>query len=227
MNKGKTPMDSHTPSGAREVPMFDPETAWREVSNAEIWKIRSGESIRDYRERILKVKAKADRVCYDLELDLNRLHRLSEFRRSVEPEKKGEPPISVGTDATKEPSREWVLPDSPLVETEAQSESDIVMWEPNREPPTYIEISSDDERENWGSHYDLYGFEVGFDRGWSDEEDPEEEVEDLRLSSPRDSGSESEESYSNSSSDSGEDGDDEDFDIASYDEGADAWDAWR
>ena len=55
MNKAKTPMDSHTPSEAREVPMFDPETAWREVSNAEIWKIRSGESIRDYRERMLMV----------------------------------------------------------------------------------------------------------------------------------------------------------------------------
>ena len=41
------------------------------------------------------------------------------------------------------------------------------------------------------------------------------------------SDSESEEAYSNSNSDSGEDGDDEDFDIASYDETVDFWEAWR
>ena len=221
-------MDPHTPSDSREVPMFDLETVWREVSNADIWKIRSGESVQDYRERMLMVREKANRICYDLDLDLNRLHRLSESRKSVAPERKGESPVSGGTNVTTEPLRERVLPDSPQVETEAQAESDIEMWEPSREPPTYIEISSDDdERENWGSHYDLYGFEVGFDRGWSDEEDPEEDIEDVPLSSPSDSGSESDGSYSDSSSDSGEDGDDEDFDIASYDEGADTWDAWR
>ena len=76
MDKGKTPMDSHTPRKTSEVSMFDPETSWREVSNADIWRIRDGESIRDYRERMRMVKAKADRVCYDLDLDLNELHRL-------------------------------------------------------------------------------------------------------------------------------------------------------
>ena len=61
---------------------------------------------------------------------------------------------------------------------------------------------------------------------WSDEEDPEEEVEQVPTNHPRDNDSESEEVYSNSSSDSGEDGDDEDFDIASYGEIVDTWDAW-
>ena len=42
MNKGKTPMDSHTPSDSRETPMFNPETVWREVSNDDIWRIRDG-----------------------------------------------------------------------------------------------------------------------------------------------------------------------------------------
>ena len=49
MNKGKTPMDPHTPSETREVSMFDPKTAWREVSNADIWRVRDDESIKDYR----------------------------------------------------------------------------------------------------------------------------------------------------------------------------------
>ena len=40
MNKGKTPMESHTPSDFRETPMFHPETVWREVSNNDIWRIR-------------------------------------------------------------------------------------------------------------------------------------------------------------------------------------------
>ena len=47
MKKGKTRMDPHTPSETREVPMFDPETAWTEVSNADIWRVRDGESIKD------------------------------------------------------------------------------------------------------------------------------------------------------------------------------------
>ena len=207
--------------------MFDPETAWREVSNADIWRIRNGESIRDYRERMRMVKAKADRVCYDLDLDLNELHRLSESRKNVELEEEGELHISDGADVDTEPLKEPILPNPPLVDTEVQSDSDIEMWEPNQEPPTYIEISSEDERESWGSHFDLYGCETGFDRGWSDEEDPEEEVEELPINRSRNSDSESGESYSGSSSDSGEDGDDEDFDIASYDETVDTWDAWR
>ena len=123
-----------------------------------------------------------------------------------------------------EPLKERNLPDPPLVETKIQSESDIEMWEPKREPPIYVEISSEDETGNWGSHYDLHDYGAGYDRGWSEEEDPEEEVP---TNHPRDSDSESEEAYSNSSSDSGEDGDDEDFDIASYDGTVDVWDAWR
>ena len=57
-------------------------------------------------------------------------------------------------------------------------ESDIEMWEPKRETPTYIEISSENGEENWGSHYDLYGYGDEFVRRWSDEEDSEEEVEE-------------------------------------------------
>ena len=148
MDKGKTPLDSHTLGESSKVPMFDPETAWREVSNADIWKIRDGESIRDYRERMRMVKVKADRLCYDLDLDLNELHRLSESRKNVEPEQEGEPHISDGADVVMEPSKERNLPDPPLVETEVQSESDVEMWEPKREPPTYVEISSDDEGDN-------------------------------------------------------------------------------
>ena len=84
MNKGKTAMDPHTPSETGEVSMFDPETAWREVSNADIWRVRDGESIKDYRERMYMIKTKSERVCYDLELDLNKLYQLSESRRGVE-----------------------------------------------------------------------------------------------------------------------------------------------
>ena len=47
MNKGKTPMDSHTPRESRETPMFNLETVWREVSNDDIWRIRDGESIQE------------------------------------------------------------------------------------------------------------------------------------------------------------------------------------
>ena len=77
-------MDPHTPSDSREIPMCNLETIWREVSNDDIWRIRDGESIRDYRERMLIVRTKAEKVCYDLELDLNRLYHLSESRRGVE-----------------------------------------------------------------------------------------------------------------------------------------------
>ena len=117
MNKRKTPMDSPTPRETREVPMFDPETAWRKVSNADIWRIRDSESIRDYKERMLMVKEKADRVCYDLDLDLNELHLLSESRKNVEPEEEGELHISDGADVVMEPLKERILPDPPLVET--------------------------------------------------------------------------------------------------------------
>ena len=52
-------------------------------------------------------------------------------------------------------------------------------------------------------------------------------MEEVPINHPRNSDSESEEAHSNSSSDSGEDADDEDFDLASYVESADTWDAWR
>ena len=123
MDKGKTPIDSYTPRETSEVSMFDLETVWREVSNADIWRIRDGECIRDYRERMRMVKEKADRVCYDLDLDVNELHRLSESRKNVEPEKEGEPHISDDTDVVMEPSKERNLP----METEVQSESDVEM----------------------------------------------------------------------------------------------------
>ena len=225
MDKGKTPMHSHTPRKTSEVSIFDPETAWREISNADIWRIRNGESIRDYRERMRMVKAKADRVWYDLDLDLNELHRLSESRKNVEPGKEGETYISDDADVVMEQLKERDLPDPPLVETEVQSESDVKTWEPKREPPTYVEISSNDEGDNWGSHYDLYGYGTGLDRVCSDEEDPKEDEEEVPINHPRDSDSESGEAHSNSSSNSGEDADDEDFDLASYEESADTWDA--
>ena len=126
-----------------------------------------------------------------------------------------------------EPLKERDLPDPPLVETVVQSESEVEIWEPEREPPTYIEISSEDEGGNWGSHYDLYGYGTGLDRVCSDEEDPEEDVEKVPINHAGNSDSESEEALSNFSSDSGEDVDDEDFDLAIYDESADTWDAWR
>ena len=74
-------MDSHTPSDSRETPMFNPETVSKKVSNDDIWRIRDGESIQDYREWMLMIKTKAKRVCYDLELDLNRLYHLFEIGR--------------------------------------------------------------------------------------------------------------------------------------------------
>ena len=85
MYKGKAPMDPYTPNETREAPMFDPVTACREVSNSDIWRVRDGESIQDYSERMYIIKTKADRVCYDLELDLNKLYHLSESRRRMEP----------------------------------------------------------------------------------------------------------------------------------------------
>ena len=193
---------------------------------------------------MLMVKTKAERVCYDLELDLNRLYHLSEARRGVEltqgepsennhreepleeegPMEGGELNLGYEPELAAKSMEERILPDLPRVEPVIQSESDIEMWEPLREAPTYIEISSEDERRNWGSNYDLYDYETGYDRGWSEEEDPEEEVP---KNHPRDGDNESEEAYSNSSSDSGEDGDDEDFDIASYDKTIDFLDAWR
>ena len=60
MDKGKTPI---TPSPTNVVTSFNPETAWREVLNNNIWKIRDGESIQDYRERMQMIKTKAARVC--------------------------------------------------------------------------------------------------------------------------------------------------------------------
>lgn len=66
MDKGKKPMEPNTPSETREVPMFDLETARSKVSNANIWRVRDGESIQDYREWMHMIKTKADRVCYDL-----------------------------------------------------------------------------------------------------------------------------------------------------------------
>ena len=77
-------MHPHTPSDTRGVPMFDPKTVWREFCNADIWRVRDGESIKDYRERMHMIKTKAEMVCYDLELDLNKLYHLSEPKRGVE-----------------------------------------------------------------------------------------------------------------------------------------------
>ena len=125
------------------------------------------------------------------------------------------------------PMEERILPDLPRVEPEVQVDSDIEMWEPKRETPTYMEIPSENEEENWGSHYDLYGYGNEFVRRWSEEEDSEEEVEEAPTNYPRGFDSESEGTSSVSSSDSGEDADDEDFDIASYDERTDFWNAWR
>ena len=142
VNKGKTPMDPHTLSESREVPMFDPETVWREISNADIWRVRDGESIKDYRERMHMIKTKAERVCYNLELDLNKLYHLSESRRRVELNLGYEPELVV------KPMEERNLPDPPRVEPEVQVESDIEMWEPKRETPTYMEIPSENEEEN-------------------------------------------------------------------------------
>ena len=172
------------------------------------------------------VKVKAIRVCYDLDLDLMSYIVCPNLEKNVEPEEEGEPHISDNADVIMEPLKERNLPDPSLVETEVQSESDIKMWEPKREPPIYVEISSEDESGNWGSHYDLYGYETRFDRGCSDKEDPEKDVEKVPINHPKNSDSESDEVHSNSSSDSGEDADDEDFDLASYDESADTWDAW-
>jgi hypothetical protein len=70
--------------------MFNQETVWREVSNDDIWRIRDGECIQDYREMMLMIKTRDDRVCYDLDVDLDKLHHLSESRKRVE-STQGEP----------------------------------------------------------------------------------------------------------------------------------------
>ena len=90
-----------------------------------------------------------------------------------------------------------------------------------------MEIPSENEEENWGSHYDLYGYGNEFVRRWSEEKDSEKEVEEAPTNYHRGFDSESEGTSSGSSSNSGEDANDEDFDIASYDERTDFWDAWR
>ena len=90
MDKGKTPMDPQTPRETSGAPNFDLETVWREVSNLDIWRVRDNDSVQDFRERMYMIKTKANRVCYDLELDLNKLHYLSTTRARVE-EPRGEP----------------------------------------------------------------------------------------------------------------------------------------
>ena len=69
----------------------------------------------------------------------------------VEPVEEGELHIQDEFDVVMELLEEQNLPDPSLAETEVQSESDIEMWELKREPPTYVEISSEDERGNWGA----------------------------------------------------------------------------
>jgi hypothetical protein len=49
-------MGPHTLNHSREISMFNPETVWREVFNDDIWRIRDGENIQDYRERILRIR---------------------------------------------------------------------------------------------------------------------------------------------------------------------------
>ncbi|CAO2822599.1 unnamed protein product [Amaranthus hypochondriacus] len=259
MDKGKFPMNPHTLNQTRDVSRFDPETAWREVLNNDIWKIRDGESIHDYKERMQMIKTKADRLCYDLELDLNKLHHLSESRKrvgstqgepsgvnyqegplegeesdgdeeedpeeeeemeeeepyeEVEPMEEGELHIKEESDTNMEQLGDVYLSEPPLAEPKVQAGSVFEMWEPKWESPSPIENSSEGEREDWGSYYDLYGFRVEFGRERSDEEDPEEEEEEEELPTnhPMDSNRESEREYTSSSTDSGDDGEDEDFD---------------
>ena len=64
---------------------------------------------------MLMVKAKADRVCCDLDLDLNELHCLSKSMKNVEPEEEGELHISEGADVVMGPLKERILPDPPLM----------------------------------------------------------------------------------------------------------------
>jgi hypothetical protein len=119
------------------------------------------------------------------------------------------------------------LSDPPLVDLRSQSGNAFEMRGPKQESLSPMENTSEDEREGWGSHYDLYGFRVESGGEFSNEEDPEEEEEELLINSPMDSDWESEGGYMSSSTDSGDDGDDEDFDITNYDESVDDIDAWR
>ena len=104
-------------------------------------------------------------------------------------------------------------------------ESDLEMWEPRRELPTVIEISSgkEEEEEDWRFDYDMYGYGDEFSRRWSDEEDPEEDPEEAPLYNPE-SGSDDdamEEAALDLSSDFGGDEDDEDFNPTVYDKRSD------
>ena len=98
-----------------------------------------------------------------------------------------EPHISDDADVVMEPLKEQNLPNPPLVETEVQSESDVEMWEPKREPPIYVEISSEDESGDWGCTMICMAMRLGLT---SDEEDPEEDVEEVPIDVPRNSDSE-------------------------------------
>lgn len=212
------------------------------------------------------IETKADRVCSDTELNINRMYQLSASREREGPDQgepsgvnqweesqpepmvegpleEGEPvedrepleeepleeeePIEEGKpneheepEAAMEPMEES-LPDPSLAEPEVQVESDIEMWEARREPPTYIEISSGHEEEDWGFDYDMYGCGDEFVMRWSDEKDFVEENEEAPANDPRGNDSESEEAFSDFSSDSWGDEDDEDFNLASYDERTD------
>jgi hypothetical protein len=272
MDKGKAPMNPYTPYPTNVVSRFDPETAWREVMNNDIWKIKDGESIQDYKERMQMIKTKAARVCHDLELDFDRLHHLSESRKTVEvtprepsgdnfqngplegegydgdeeedpeeeeemeeeerdeevePMEEEELHIKEESDTIMEQIRDGYLSDPPLVDLRAQVGDVFGMRDPKQESLSPIENTSEDEREGWGSSYDLYGFRVESGRDQSDEEDPEEEEEELLTTHSMDSNWESEGGYMSSSTDSGDEGNDEDFYVTNYDESADIMDAWR
>ena len=119
MDKGKTPMDPQTPRETSGAPNFDLETVWREVSNLDIWRVRENASVQEFRELMYMIKTKADRVCYDLELDLNKLHHLFTTRARVE-EPRGEPS---GVNYIEEP---WPKPveGEPLEEGESSKEEE-------------------------------------------------------------------------------------------------------
>ena len=144
-----------------------------------------------------------------------------------EPMEEGELNEQDEPEVVMESMEEENLPDPPLAEPEVQVESDIEMWEPKQEPPTYIEISSGDEEEDWGFDYDMFGYGDEFVRRWSYEEHSEEENEEAPTNDPRGNYSESEKAFSDSSFDSGGDEDDEDFNLASYDEHTNTYDAGR
>ena len=57
---------------------------WREVFDVDLWRIKEYDSLFELRERWKMIQAKVDRVCYDVESNLNKFERLSSSKGETE-----------------------------------------------------------------------------------------------------------------------------------------------